>query len=80
MKTISLAVSERSYQAFREASRQQGRPIAQIIREAMDWYRREHLETRVPLTELPLLAGHRAIAPLPTRTEIYDEIGAERNR
>jgi len=43
MKTISLAVSETDYEAYRRASHAQHRPIAQLIREAMAFYRTEKL-------------------------------------
>jgi len=74
MKTISVAVSESDYEAFREAARAEGRPIAQLIREAMAEYRREHLNRRSRLVELPLFPGPRPVEALPDRGEIYDEI------
>jgi len=77
MKTISVAVSELDYEAFRRAARAQNRPIAQLIREALANYRAEKLEARTPLIELPILAGHRLISDLPRRAEIYEEIFSE---
>lgn len=73
MKTISVAVSEADYEAFREAARAEGRSIAQLIREAMAEYRREHLNRRSKLVDLPLFPGPRPVTPLPSREEIYDE-------
>jgi HJR/Mrr/RecB family endonuclease len=35
MKTISLAVSEVEYEAFRQAAKVENRAVAQLIREAM---------------------------------------------
>ena len=74
MKTISVGVLDADYESFRQASRTQGRPIAQLIREAMALYRREHIEQRTPLRDVPTLAGHRPVADLPQRDELYDEI------
>ena len=74
MKTISLAVSESDYEAFRHASLSGGRSVAQLIREAMAVYRSEHLEDRTMLTKFPVLVGHRLIAELPTREAIHDEM------
>lgn len=74
MKTISLAVSEPDYEAFRRAAERQGRPIAQLIREAMAVYRAERLREQAPLTDFPALVGHRLIAPLPSREALWDEI------
>ena len=74
MKTISVSVSEVDYDAFRRAAKERHRPVAQLIREAMTLYRAERIVERTPLRELPVLAGHRMKAPLPSRSEIYDEV------
>ncbi len=74
MKTISIAVSEDDYEAFRRESQQSDRPIAQLIRESMAYYRKEHLEEKIRLTELPVVVGHRPLAGLPTRAELYEEV------
>lgn len=80
MKTISVAVSEEDYEAFRHASGESDRSIAQLIREAMALYREEKLERRTPLRNLRVLAGHRPIAPLPSRQDLYGEMFADRQR
>ena len=74
MKTISLSVSEDDYEVYREAAKMLGRPIAQLIREAMVRYRVEELEAKPPRTELPVLAGHRPLGELPSRAELVDEL------
>jgi hypothetical protein len=74
MKTISVAVSEEDYRAFQEAAAREHRSVAQLIREAMAEYRARRLPEMTPLRQLPVLAGHRLLAPLPPRSEIYDEI------
>lgn len=74
MKTISVGVLDTDYESFRQASKAQGRPIAQLIREAMSLYRREHIERRTPLRDMPTLAGHRLVESPPTRSELYDEM------
>jgi len=74
MKTISVSVSKDDYEAFRRGSRRVKRPIAQLIREAMAVYRKERLEEKNRLVELPALVGHRPLCTLPTRAEIYGEI------
>jgi hypothetical protein len=79
MKTISLAVSEADYEAFRQAAKVKNRPVAQLIREAMAYYRKEKLEARTPLTDLPLLPGHRPLQALPARDELYDELFSTRS-
>lgn len=74
MKTISLSVSEDDYAVYREAAKMLGRPIAQLIREAMARYREEELDSKPPLTDLPVLVGHRPLGELPSRGDLYDEI------
>ncbi len=74
MKTISIAVSIEDYEEFRREAKRQNRSIAQLIREAMADYRTQKLSKKTPLTELPVLAGHRARSVLPERDELYDEV------
>jgi hypothetical protein len=74
MRTISVAVSESDYDAFRKAAGQRDRSIAQLIREAMARYRETELEPRTPLRSVPVLPGHRLVGRLPSRSEIYDEL------
>jgi len=74
MKTISVAISSADYDAFKRAGKAQGRPVAQLIREAMALYRVERLEAKSPLTDLPVLPGHRASGDLPSRETVWDEV------
>ena len=74
MKTISIAVSESDYEAFQRAAKRRDRPAAELIREAMAFYREEKLEERTRLTSIPVIAGHELIGTLPDRAEVYDEI------
>jgi hypothetical protein len=58
MKTITINVSEPVYAEFRAASRAMGRPTSELIREAMELYRRERLKPRRDLTGfMPRSAG-----------------------
>jgi hypothetical protein len=78
MKTVSISVSEADYEAFREAARKSERSIAQLVREAMAFYREERLQPRTRLREVPVLPGHRPLGELPSRAELYEEIFRER--
>jgi predicted CopG family antitoxin len=49
MKTITINVSEPVYEDFRRASKSLGRPTSELIREAMESYRRTFLR---PATDL----------------------------
>jgi len=74
MKTISVAISESDYEAFRKAAKTGDRSIARLIREAMAFYRAQRIEARKPLTMVPVLRGHRLAGALPRREELYDQI------
>jgi hypothetical protein len=74
MKTISLAVSEDEYEEYRREASRQDRPIAQLIRDAMGYYRRAVMAARPRLESLPVLVGHTPTGPLPSRAELYDEV------
>lgn len=77
MKAISVAVSEDDYEEFRRVAEQEGRSIAQLIREAMAMYREFRLKQKPRLLDLPQLVGHKPVGALPTRSELYDEIYSE---
>lgn len=74
MRTISVSVSKEDYAAFRRGSKRLQRSIAQLIREAMSLYREQRLDEKSRLVTLPVLVGHRPLANLPTRAELYEEI------
>jgi len=74
MKTISLSVSKIEYDAFKRAAKEEGRPVAQLIREAMAYYRAERMQLRTPLDEVPVLLGHRPLSEPPSRQVLWDEI------
>lgn len=74
MKTISIAVNKDVYEELQRSAREQGRSVAQLMREAMVLYLEERLAPLPRLEEVPVLVGHRLIGALPTRAETYDEI------
>ena len=74
MKPISVSIYQPDYEAFKEAAKEQGRPVAHLIREAMALYRAERLDQKEPLKELPVLPGHRAVGQLPSRADVWDEV------
>ena len=78
MRTISVAVSEAVYEDFKRASREQQRPIAQLIREAMKLYRDSRLLEHEPLRRFEIIEKCKPRGPLPARGEIYDEMTGER--
>lgn len=74
MKTITINVSEPVYEDFRRASRSQGRPTAELIREAMESYRRECLTPRVDLKSFRPRSVGKVIRPLSGEDDLLDEM------
>ena len=52
MKTITVNVSEPVYQDFQIYARKQDRTASELIREAMEQYRKAHMQRRTSLRDL----------------------------
>ena len=74
MRALQVTVSDSEYDALEKAAAAQRRTIEQLIREALVAARSGPIESRKPLRDLPLLPGHRPLAKLPTRADLYDEM------
>jgi hypothetical protein len=74
MKTITINVSEPVYEDFRRASKGQGRPTAELIREAMESYRREHLRSRGDLRRLRPRSLGKVLKPLRRHDDLLHEM------
>jgi 16S rRNA U516 pseudouridylate synthase RsuA-like enzyme len=74
MKTITINVSEPVYHDFRRASRSQGRPTSELIREAMESYRRQHLRARGDLRRFRPRSLGRVLKPLSRRDDLLSEM------
>lgn len=79
MKTITLNVSEPTYEEFRRAAEASGRPTSELIREAMEHYRRQHLRPRGDLRGFRPRSLGRVIKPLGPGDDLLEEmIGTDR--
>jgi ribbon-helix-helix CopG family protein len=56
MRPISVYVSEKTYAAFQEYARRQDRPVAELIREAMEWYSQSRIAPETRLRHMPTTA------------------------
>jgi hypothetical protein len=74
MKTITINVSEPVYEDFRRASRSQGRPASELIREAMESYRRERLRPRRDLRSLRPRSLGKVLKPLSREDDLLAEM------
>jgi hypothetical protein len=73
MKTITINVSEPVYEEFRRASQNQGRPTSELIREAMEHYRREHLRPRTDLKDFRPRSAGGVLKPLTRDDDLLAE-------
>jgi hypothetical protein len=78
MKTITVNVSEPVYAEFRRAARLMGRPTSELIREAMEAYRRSHLAQRDDLRQFQPLSLGITLRPLTRGDDLLMEMLDER--
>jgi hypothetical protein len=74
MKTITINVSELAYEDFRRAAKSQGRPTAELIREAMETYRRERLRPRTDLKNFRPVSAGKVLRPLKANEDLLSEM------
>jgi hypothetical protein len=73
MKTISLYVSEKTYTEFKKYAEHQERPVAEVIREAMELYRDSRIQPRTSLRRMPISRKPK-LKRRWTRGEIQEEL------
>lgn len=74
MKTITINVSEPVYEDFRRASRSLGRSTSELIREAMETYRRERLRPRTDLRSFRPRSLGKVLKPLESGDDLLAEM------
>jgi predicted transcriptional regulator len=79
MKTITVNVSEPVYEEFQRAAKHAGRTTSELIREAMESYRRQHLSPRRDLTGFRPRSVGRVLRPLDASDDLLDEILGDRS-
>jgi predicted transcriptional regulator len=72
MKTISIHVSEKAYREFQHAALQSGRPVAELIRQAMAEYL-EREDARRSILDLPAHDSGKLLRSW-SRSQILDEM------
>ncbi len=73
MKAISIYVSEKTYTEFKKYAQDQDRPVAELIREAMELYRERRIQPQASLKRMPTSAKPR-LKRRWTREEIQEEL------
>lgn len=74
MKTITVNVSEPVYEEFQRAAKHSGRTTSELIREAMESYRRHHLTPRRDLTGFRPRSLGQVLGPLGPHDDLLDEL------
>ena len=74
MKTISVNVSEPVYEAFMHHAQRTDRTAAELIREAMELFRRERIQPQTSLAQLKPLDLGRPLKPLTGRVDLLGEM------
>jgi inosine-uridine nucleoside N-ribohydrolase len=74
MKTVSLTIPKSDYEALQKAAEAESRSVTDVFREAVAFYREHKSKAKTPLHDLPVFAGHQPLLPLPSRSELYDEV------
>jgi hypothetical protein len=74
VRTITVIVSEPVYEEFRRFAKHSGRTTSELIHEAMESYRREHITPRRDLTEFRPRSLGRMLRPLTGDDDLLDEL------
>ena len=74
MKTITVNVSEPVYRDFQAQAKAQDRTAAELIRQAMEEYRRNHMKPRTSLREVKPLSVGRVLRPLTQDDDLLGEM------
>jgi hypothetical protein len=74
MKTITINVSEPVYADFKAASQTAGRPTSELIREAMEFYRRERLRPAGDLRSFRPRSAGRVLHDLEAQDDLLQDM------
>jgi predicted CopG family antitoxin len=74
MRTITINVSEPVYEDFRQFARKTDRKASELIREAMEFYRREHMQRRTSLKDRRPASVGGPIRAITTEDDILGEM------
>ncbi len=79
METIEITVPDATYADYRRAARAQRRPMADLVRDALEAYRQERLAPHRVLTSWSPVSVGRVFHPLGPDDDLLAE-AAERSR
>lgn len=79
MKTITINVSEPVYEDFLRYSRELDRTASELIREAMENYRRERIHAQTDLLDFQPASVGKILVPWKGRTDLLEDFLDDRN-
>jgi predicted transcriptional regulator len=74
MKTITVNVSEPIYQSFQEYAEREDRTAAELIRQAMEEFYREHMERKTSLRKRRSWSAGGKIKEITRRDDLLGEM------
>jgi hypothetical protein len=74
MKTIILNVSEPIYKDFQSYAKAHDRPASELIRQAREEYRKNHLQPSVSLRDLQPVSVGKVLRPLTQDDDLLGEM------
>ena len=74
MKTITINVSEPVYEDFRAYARKNDRKTSELIREAMECFRRQHMQQRTSLRDRRPVSVGGPIQPITSEDDILGDM------
>jgi predicted CopG family antitoxin len=79
MKTITINISEPVYQDFQRYAKLQDRPTSELIRQAMEEYRQQHIRPRTTLRDLRPSSVGKVLEPLSPEDDTLEEMLRDRD-
>lgn len=74
MKTITVNVSEPVYRDFQAQAKAQDRTAAELIRQAMEEYRRNHMKPGASPLEIQPVSVGKVLRPLTSEDDLLGEM------
>jgi hypothetical protein len=74
MKTITINVSEPVYRDIQRYARSHDRTTSELIREAMEAYRQQHIRPGRSLRDLQPLSLGRVLSPVGAKDDLLEEM------
>ena len=79
MKTITINISEPVYRDFQRHAKLQAKPTAELIRQALEEFRQQHIHPQTTLRDLQPSSVGRVLEPLSTTDDALENMLHDKN-